>query len=80
MSYGSVDVCPQPMLTFIGLDALPKRALPRRDRSIVSVAAAVEAERGRMPKADLQLVTWDENRKLGGFQTVSIIGAAAGRQ
>ncbi|MBL4859115.1 MAG: SAVED domain-containing protein [Erythrobacter sp.] len=32
------------------------------------VATAVEVGRVRMPKADLPLVTWDENRALGGFR------------
>lgn len=32
------------------------------------VATAVEIGRVRMPKADLPLVTWDENRALGGFR------------
>jgi len=38
------------------------------------VAAAVETGRVWMPKADLQLITWDENRALGGFRQAITIG------
>jgi hypothetical protein len=33
------------------------------------VATAVETGRVRMPKADLPMVVWDENRQLGGFRS-----------
>jgi CBASS immunity sensor of nucleotide second messenger signals len=44
---------------------------------VMPVAAAIETGRVWMPKADLQLATWDENRKLGGFRPAITIGVAA---
>ena len=40
------------------------------------VAMAVETGRVWMPKADLPLITWDENRSSGGFRHAIAIGAA----
>lgn len=37
------------------------------------VATAVETGRVRMPKADLPMVVWDENRQLGGFNRALLI-------
>ncbi len=41
----------------------------------VPVSAAVETGRAWMPKADLPLVLWDQNRKIGGFIRTLTIGA-----
>lgn len=45
----------------------------------VPVSAAVEIGRVWMPKADLPLILWDQNRKLGGFHRTFAIGSNDGR-
>lgn len=44
----------------------------------VPVSAAVEIGRVWMPKADLPLVLWDQNRKVGGFHRTFAIGSNEG--
>lgn len=43
---------------------------------IMPVATAVETGRVWMPKADLPMVVWDENRLAGGFRQALAIGSA----
>ncbi len=42
------------------------------------VSAAIEVGRAWMPKADLPLEVWDENRKIGGFGRALRIDGAYG--
>jgi hypothetical protein len=44
---------------------------------IMPVATAVETGRVWMPKADMPMTVWDENRLAGGFQQALIIGSAS---